>query len=235
MSKEHIMARARKRASIRTPAPGPATALPGRSHGPIELRAPSSIERSRVGGSGLAGPPASPETQLGLERLGALRLARRLKLAPSDAEDIVHDALLACLVSIRSGGYDAQRGTVGGWLRAVVRNRAVDHWRRRTRSGLHAATIDPAALDSRQSELALPSHGGSLSESVVVALALDEFDRTSPTGHQVVELLRAALGGAGLGRMAADLGAAPALLSLRKHRAMPQLIEIARRLRGDGL
>jgi RNA polymerase sigma-70 factor (ECF subfamily) len=57
----------------------------------------------------------------------ALKIVRDLE----EAEDVVHDAFLA--VVERAHQYQAERGTVAGWLVTTVRNLALDRVRRRVR------------------------------------------------------------------------------------------------------
>jgi RNA polymerase sigma-70 factor, ECF subfamily len=56
-------------------------------------------------------------------------LACRLLYDRSEAEDVVHDVFLGLWQ--RSGGFDPERGTARAWLLAIVRNRSLDHLRRR--------------------------------------------------------------------------------------------------------
>jgi RNA polymerase sigma-70 factor (ECF subfamily) len=58
----------------------------------------------------------------------ALALARRLGARPDLAEDIVQEAFVS--LWRRAGQYRPERGDVGTWLAAIVRNRVTDAWRR---------------------------------------------------------------------------------------------------------
>jgi RNA polymerase sigma-70 factor (ECF subfamily) len=59
----------------------------------------------------------------------ARALASRLLYDRGEAEDVVHDVFLT--LWRRPGCYDADRGTGRAWLLTVVRNRSLDHLRRR--------------------------------------------------------------------------------------------------------
>jgi RNA polymerase sigma-70 factor (ECF subfamily) len=60
-------------------------------------------------------------------------LALRIVRDPAEAEDIVHDAFM--LVGDRARQYAPERGAVGAWLVALVRNLSIDRMRRRERRG----------------------------------------------------------------------------------------------------
>ena len=59
----------------------------------------------------------------------ARALASRLLCDRGEAEDVVHDVFLT--LWCRPVCFDAERGTARAWLMTVVRNRAMDHLRRR--------------------------------------------------------------------------------------------------------
>jgi RNA polymerase sigma-70 factor (ECF subfamily) len=60
-------------------------------------------------------------------------LALRIVRDPAEAEDIVHDAFM--VVGDRARQYAPERGSVGAWLVALVRNLSIDRARRRERRG----------------------------------------------------------------------------------------------------
>jgi RNA polymerase sigma-70 factor (ECF subfamily) len=60
-------------------------------------------------------------------------LALRIVRDPTEAEDIVHDAFM--VVGERARQYAPERGSVGAWLVALVRNLSIDRTRRRERRG----------------------------------------------------------------------------------------------------
>jgi DNA-directed RNA polymerase specialized sigma24 family protein len=154
-------------------------------------------------------------------------------LAAPDAEDMVHDALLACLISIRSGAYSPRRGTVGCWFRSALRNRIIDHWRRLARGGAKVTSEDPLGLEARALDVGGFAEHGSLRESVMMALALDELDQRSHAAPRSAEVIRSAMAGVSVEQMARRLGTTPARLSLTKHRAVPRVVAIVRRLEHD--
>ena len=64
-------------------------------------------------------------------RDGALAVATSVLADPSEAEDVVHDAFVDLPRMARS--YDPRRGRLTQWLYRSIRNRAIDHVRRRSR------------------------------------------------------------------------------------------------------
>lgn len=73
----------------------------------------------------------------------ARALACRLLYDPSEAEDVVQDVFLT--LWRRPDCYDPSRGTARSWLLTVVRNRSLDHLRRRC----HRSTKDVLELADR--------------------------------------------------------------------------------------
>ena len=71
----------------------------------------------------------------------ALAVAQRVVGSHIEAEDVVHDAFMAVWRKIDR--FDAQRGSLRGWLMTVVRNRAIDQLRARR------TTIDVDDADER--------------------------------------------------------------------------------------
>jgi RNA polymerase sigma-70 factor (ECF subfamily) len=90
----------------------------------------------------------------------ALGLAMKIVRDVEEAEDVVHDAFLA--VVERAHQYQAERGSVAGWLVTTVRNLALDRVRRRQRRENIAqeelrhepqtAPVDPETLNLLASE-----------------------------------------------------------------------------------
>jgi RNA polymerase sigma-70 factor (ECF subfamily) len=62
---------------------------------------------------------------------GLRGLARRVLRDRAEAEDVVHDAFLAC--RDRAARFDAHRGAAGAWLSTMVRHLAIDRLRSRQR------------------------------------------------------------------------------------------------------
>lgn len=71
----------------------------------------------------------------------ALATALRVVGGRDEAEDVVHDAFVAVWRKIDR--FDAERGSLRGWLMTVVRNRAIDRVRARR------TTVDVDAADER--------------------------------------------------------------------------------------
>src|ERR1700704_184322 len=77
-------------------------------------------------------PTAAPDQLLSLyfeHAASARALASRLLYDRYEAEDIVQDVFLS--LWRRPGCFDPARGTGRSWLLTVVRNRSLDHLRRR--------------------------------------------------------------------------------------------------------
>lgn len=205
-------------ASIRGPFPRPPD--DGRSDGSAATEQP---HRST---------PETPslESQLAAARDGACRLARCLGLPEPDAEDVAHQALLECLVAVRGGSYQSARGPVEQWFRGVVRHRVVDHWRRAARLRSRMTCQDVTQLTHPRVEVGASDTSGSLSEQMMLSLALDELDRASTTARRGATAIRAAIAGRGIRATARRLGTTPAILSLAKHRALAQLELIVHRV-----
>ena len=105
----------------------------------------------------------------------AMGTAMRVVGDHSQAEDVVHDAFVAAWQKIDR--FDATRGTVRSWLLTIVRNRAIDHVRRR-RGSLDVDTADGQSLlrtsaDPTQ-EGAMESIGGEQIRDAVLQLPDDQ-------------------------------------------------------------
>jgi RNA polymerase sigma-70 factor (ECF subfamily) len=95
----------------------------------------------------------------------ARALASRLVFDRSEAEDIVHEVFLGFYV--RPACFDPERGTSRAWLLTAVRNRSLDHLRRRPGKRHHDLSelaerlpdpqapdlLDALELNTRRSEL----------------------------------------------------------------------------------
>jgi RNA polymerase sigma-70 factor (ECF subfamily) len=73
----------------------------------------------------------------------ALATAMRVVGGRDEAEDVVHDAFVTVWRKI--GSFDAERGSVRGWLMTVVRNRAIDRVRAR-RGSMNLDDADERSL-----------------------------------------------------------------------------------------
>jgi RNA polymerase sigma-70 factor, ECF subfamily len=68
----------------------------------------------------------------GRHRDAAVSVATRVLADPSEAEDVVHDAFVDLPRMART--FDSRRGRPRQWLYRSIRNRAIDHLRRRSRA-----------------------------------------------------------------------------------------------------
>ena len=116
-------------------------------------------------------------------RDGALAVAMSVLADPVEAEDVVHDVFMDLPRMARS--YDPRRGRPEQWLCRSVRNRAIDHVRRRARRQSRVApTVDgPEAL------LALvPSRAASPADEAEAAEFLELLGRLDPRYAHLVRL-----------------------------------------------
>jgi RNA polymerase sigma-70 factor (ECF subfamily) len=116
-------------------------------------------------------------------RDSALAVATSVLADPVDAEDVVHDVFMDLPRMART--YDPGRGRPEQWLCRSVRNRAIDHVRRRSR---RQSRIAPT-LDGPESLLALvPSRAASPVEEVEAAEFLDLVGRLDARYAHLVRL-----------------------------------------------
>jgi RNA polymerase sigma factor (sigma-70 family) len=84
------------------------------------------------------------------------RIARKSGLNDAEAQDVVHETLIAVAKQMPGFKYDPAVGSFKGWLHQITRRRVVDHLRRRTRE-LQIGSAD----SSRQEVDRLPDPAGS--------------------------------------------------------------------------
>lgn len=77
-----------------------------------------------------------------------LGMARRLLGTPHAAEDLVHDVFIEAWRALES--YDPARGSVGAWLGARLRSRAIDRLRRVRRSPESGASVEASATEDME-------------------------------------------------------------------------------------
>jgi RNA polymerase sigma-70 factor (ECF subfamily) len=119
----------------------------------------------------------------GRHRDGALAVAISVLADPIDAEDVVHEVFLDLPRMART--YDPRRGRPEQWLCRSVRNRAIDHVRRRSRRQSRVAPT----TDGPESLLALvPSKAASPVDEVEAAEFLDLLGRLDPRYAHLVRL-----------------------------------------------
>jgi RNA polymerase sigma-70 factor (ECF subfamily) len=111
----------------------------------------------------------------------AYSLICRIVHNTSTAEDLVQETFLR--VWNRVHGFDAQRGSIGPWLLAVARNRAIDYLRSaggRERNALEFEETDRPALYCDMEKDILSSDNARRVKSAV--------EKLSPNQRQVIEL-----------------------------------------------
>ena len=69
---------------------------------------------------------------------------------PQDAEDCYSEVSLALWQKLE--GYDAEKGPLSGWLTAVARNTALNHWKARQRRDAHQTEAEAELPDSNTPE-----------------------------------------------------------------------------------
>jgi RNA polymerase sigma-70 factor (ECF subfamily) len=116
-------------------------------------------------------------------RDGALAVAISVLADPIEAEDVVHDVFVDLPRMART--YDSRRGRPEQWLCRSVRNRAIDHVRRRSR---RLSRVAPS-IDGPESLLALvPSRAASPVEEVEAREFLDLVARLDARHAHLVRL-----------------------------------------------
>jgi RNA polymerase sigma-70 factor (ECF subfamily) len=90
-----------------------------------------------------------------------MALSLRIVRDRAEAEDVLHDAFV--LVGERARQYAPERGAVGSWLVALVRNLSIDRTRRRERRG--AITRDVIAHDPETVTSASPPSPEAMAQS----------------------------------------------------------------------
>src|SRR5437879_13096233 len=97
------------------------------------------------------------------------------------ADDLVQETVLR--VWNRVQGFDAQKGSIGPWLLAVARNRAIDHLRSaggRERNALEFEETDhPALYNDMEGDILLADKARQVKAAI---------DKLSPNQRQVIEL-----------------------------------------------
>jgi RNA polymerase sigma-70 factor (ECF subfamily) len=149
----------------------------------IELPAPVAIDDARLLRGAASGDWESIGEFYGRHRDGALAVAMSVLADPIDAEDVVHDVFMDLPRMART--YDPGRGRPEQWLCRSVRNRAIDHVRRRSRRQSHVApTVDgPEALLAM-----VPSKAASPADEAEAAEFLELLGRLDPRHAHLVRL-----------------------------------------------
>lgn len=89
--------------------------------------------------------------------------ARKLCASRELAEDVVQEAFISIWRSARS--YRPARGTVGAWMASVVRNRAIDAWRRAA-----VRPVEVRAFEHNVDDRALPGPAPDAARPELMAL-----------------------------------------------------------------
>ena len=128
------------------------------------------------------GQPGSAGELYGRYRDGALGVAISVLGDEMEAEDVVHEVFEELPRMARS--YDVQRGSVPQWLYRVVRNRAIDHVRRRTREASRVAAPVPGTDEFHL----VPSLAPSPSDELEAEEMLELIGRLDPRHAHLVRL-----------------------------------------------
>src|SRR5688500_65605 len=143
----------------------------------------------RAGSAGAAvllsaahGQPGSAGELYGRYRDGALGVAISVLGDEMEAEDVVHEVFEELPRMARS--YDVQRGSVPQWLYRVVRNRAIDHVRRRAREASRVAAPVPGTDEFHL----VPSLAPSPSDELEAEEMLELIGRLDPRHAHLVRL-----------------------------------------------
>jgi RNA polymerase sigma-70 factor (ECF subfamily) len=116
------------------------------------------------------------------DRYGRLvyRIARACLAVPADAEDVTQATFVSAWQARDT--FDADRGTLGGWLAAIARRRTID----RLRSLERQRRLDDAA--ARVDLTTRPSAEGTVDEVVARMTVLDELSRLPEPQRRVLSL-----------------------------------------------
>jgi RNA polymerase sigma-70 factor (ECF subfamily) len=128
------------------------------------------------------GQPGSAGELYGRYRDGALGVAISVLGDEMEAEDVVHEVFEELPRMARS--YDVQRGSVPQWLYRVVRNRAIDHVRRRAREASRVAAPVPGTDEFHL----VPSLAPSPSDELEAEEMLELIGRLDPRHAHLVRL-----------------------------------------------
>ncbi|HSD28229.1 MAG TPA: sigma-70 family RNA polymerase sigma factor [Vicinamibacteria bacterium] len=152
-------------------------------------------------------------------------LAYRFTGRVDEAEDLTQEVFVKVFQTL--GRYRESEGPFGGWLMAVARNHAIDHYRRGRQERLRRAE-DPAVLDS------MPAR----QEHPIAGLERDERKRLVHSGLRALPLdlrlplILCDLSGMPYEEIASELGIPLGTVKSRINRAR---LELAKRLLGRHL
>lgn len=115
------------------------------------------------------------------DRHGALMLATAARIlgGQREAEDLVHDVLLEAWQ--KAGDYERARGSVRTWLLVRLRSRALDRWRRASRTRVET-------MEARQLEDLLPARADDPGLSLDLARVRRAVLELPGSQRQVLEL-----------------------------------------------
>ena len=128
------------------------------------------------------GQPGSSGELYGRYRDGALGVAISVLGDEMESEDVVHEVFEELPRMARS--YDVHRGSVPQWLYRVVRNRAIDHVRRRAREASRVAVPVPGADEFQL----VPSLAPSPSDELEAEEMLELIGRLDPRHAHLIRL-----------------------------------------------
>lgn len=128
------------------------------------------------------GQPGSAGELYGRYRDGALGVAISVLGDEMESEDVVHEVFEELPRMSRS--YDATRGSVPQWLYRVVRNRAIDHVRRRAREASRVAAPVPGTDEFQL----VPSMAPSPSDELEAEEMLELIGRLDPRHAHLIRL-----------------------------------------------
>lgn len=111
-------------------------------------------------------------------------LARRLGVPADDCEDVANETILAAISQFRRGLFRGD-SSVGTWLNTILRGKAADFWRARSKEGL-AVTLDECgeALSGQAESAVVQVH----SDPIARLMVREVLDRM-PAKHRRVLLL----------------------------------------------
>jgi len=157
--------------------------------------------------------------------------ARRLRLAPADAEEVAQETLVRFVEEYRAGRYARERGRLRSWIFGIARTRAADLERERKR---RREARGESALADVATEAELERLFDEEWSRALVRAALAELRRGTRTDERSIRALEMlALEGRSVPDVEAELQMTRDAVYAAKYRALQNLREIVARFEQD--
>ncbi len=175
------------------------------------------------------GEPNAEDAWIGFDRRYrplALAVARRLGLSQADAEDVTQQTMLSFLREWTQHRYDAERARLRTWIITIVRHRAIDLLRARSRGIGPVGSLDPA-IESGISAAELEQTWDEMARKSMLADAMERLRQESRTEERTIAIFeRFAIQSVPVEAVAKEFGASAAEIYRIKSRLITRLREI---------